>query len=93
MQRVHLFRGILLPMVPVRKHHQRPRVYTKSRLCQIIGNYFGGNQLSERRKGDKGKVELARQLRAETTMTFAWIAGWLQMGGWSHVSNLLREKP
>ena len=48
--------------------------------------------LSERRKGDKGKVKLARRLRAETTMTLRWIAGRLQMGSWTYVSNLLREK-
>ena len=49
-------------------------------------------ELSKRRKGDKGKVKLARRLRAETTMTLRWIAGRLQMGSWTHVSNLLREK-
>ena len=49
-------------------------------------------ELSQRLKGDKGKVELARQLRAETTMTLDWIARRLQMGRWTYVSNLLREK-
>ncbi len=49
-------------------------------------------ELSERRKGDKGKVKLARQLRADTTMTLRWIADRLQMGSWTYVSNLLREK-
>jgi putative transposase len=49
-------------------------------------------ELSERRKGDKAKVKLARQLRAETTMTLSWIARRLQMGTWTYVSNLLREK-
>ena len=48
--------------------------------------------LSSRRKGDKGKVKLARRLRAETTMTLRWIAGRLRMGSWTHVSNLLHEK-
>ena len=43
-------------------------------------------------KGDAGKVKLARQLRAETTMTLRWIAKRLQMGSWTYVSNLLREK-
>jgi hypothetical protein len=50
-------------------------------------------ELSRRAKGDKGKVRLARQLRAETTMTLGWIARRLQMGSWTYVSNLLREKP
>jgi REP element-mobilizing transposase RayT len=47
--------------------------------------------LARRRKGDPGKVRLARQLRAETTMTLHWIANRLQMGRWTYVSNLLRE--
>jgi REP element-mobilizing transposase RayT len=54
---------------------------------------WGEKELSERRKGDKEKVKLARRLRAETTMTLGWIAGRLQMGRWTYVSNLLREKP
>jgi putative transposase len=49
-------------------------------------------ELSQRRKGDIGKVKLARQLRRETTMTLDWIARRLQMGSWTYVSNLLREK-
>ena len=49
-------------------------------------------ELSRRAKGDKLKVTLARRLRAETTMTLAWIANRLQMGSWTYVSNLLHEK-
>ena len=49
--------------------------------------------LAERRKGDPGKVRIARRLRQETTMTLAWIARRLQMGVWTHVSNLLRAAP
>ena len=54
---------------------------------------LGWNQeeLARRRKGDQKKVNLARRLRAETTMTLAWIAERLHMGSWSHVSNLLRK--
>jgi hypothetical protein len=44
-------------------------------------------ELSRRAKGDKRKVRLARQLRAETTMTLGWMASR------TYVSNLLREKP
>lgn len=47
--------------------------------------------LKTRRKGDSGKVEIARRLRQETTMTLIWIASRLQMGSWTYVSNLLRE--
>jgi REP element-mobilizing transposase RayT len=45
--------------------------------------------LAQRRKGDSGKVRIARRLRRETTMTLAWIAARLRMGVWTHVSNLL----
>lgn len=45
--------------------------------------------LAQRRKGDPDKVCIARRLRQETTMTLAWIANRLQMGAWTHVSNLL----
>ena len=47
------------------------------------------DELARRRKGDAGKVRIARRLRAETTMTLKWIAGTLHMGAWTLVSNLL----
>ena len=49
-------------------------------------------ELSQRAKGDKTKVALARRLRAETTMTLRWIARRLEMGSWTYVANLLPEK-
>ena len=48
--------------------------------------------LKARRKGDKGKVAVARRLRQETTMSLKWIAHRLQMGSWTYVFNLLHEK-
>jgi hypothetical protein len=45
--------------------------------------------LQARRKGDKNKVEVARRLRRETTMTLQWIAERLAMGRWGSVFNLL----
>ena len=48
--------------------------------------------LAERRKGDPGKVELARRLRQVTTMTLRWISNRLQMGSWTYVFNLLNPK-
>jgi hypothetical protein len=48
--------------------------------------------LERRRKGDKGKVEIAERLRKETTMTLKWIATRLQMGAWTHVANCLARK-
>jgi REP element-mobilizing transposase RayT len=48
-------------------------------------------QLMTRRKGDAGKVRVARRLRAETTMTLAWIAERLAMGSASTVTQSLRR--
>ena len=50
------------------------------------------NELTERRKGGRGKLKLAKQLRQETTMTLRWIAQRLEMGSWTYVSNLLNER-
>ncbi len=51
------------------------------------------DELAQRRKGDKGKVTMARRLRKETTMSLKWIAENLEMGSWTYVSNLLAQKP
>lgn len=48
--------------------------------------------LRSRRKGDAEKVKLARRLRAETTMTLAWVAQALKMGRWGYVAQLLKQK-
>ena len=48
--------------------------------------------LAKSRKGAPAKVRIARRVRQETTMTLAWIAKRLQMGMWTHVSNLLRAQ-
>lgn len=50
-------------------------------------------ELPQRPKGDKGKVNLAWPLRAETTTTPGWVAQRLSLGSWTYVSNLLRENP
>jgi REP-associated tyrosine transposase len=49
--------------------------------------------LAAQRKGDPRKVAIARRLRRETTMSLKWIAGRLQMGSWTYVSNLLHGAP
>jgi hypothetical protein len=51
---------------------------------------WNAGHLRAERKGHQVKVELARRLRSETTMTLKWIAENLWMGKWTHVSNLLR---
>jgi len=45
--------------------------------------------LEAKRKGDFGKIAIARRLRAETTMTHRWIAERLRMGTASHLTHLL----
>jgi putative transposase len=45
--------------------------------------------LGERRKGDTGKVRLACELRANTTMPLAWIAERLHMGSRGYLTWLL----
>src|ERR1051326_4321151 len=45
--------------------------------------------LPRRRKGDMGKVKLAYQLRAQSTMPLAWIAERLQMGSRGYLTWLL----
>ena len=50
--------------------------------------------LKRRRKGDRGKVALAKELRAGTTMPLSWIAGRLNMGSRGYLAWLLsRRKP
>jgi putative transposase len=45
--------------------------------------------LGKTSKGDARKVEIASQLRSQTTMSLKWIAQALEMGSWTHVSNLV----
>ena len=48
-------------------------------------------ELRARRKGAAGKVELARELRAQTTMPLAWIAQRLSMGSRGYLALLLGQ--
>ena len=49
-------------------------------------------ELAKRRPGDADKAALARQLRAETMLSWQWIAGALHICSWTCVSNLLGQK-
>src|SRR5436190_6061080 len=49
-------------------------------------------ELKARRKGDAFKVRLAGQLRAQTTVTAAWIAEHLHMGTRGHLTHLLHHR-
>jgi putative transposase len=48
-------------------------------------------ELERRRKGDAEKVIIARRLRAETTMTWAWVSARLNMGAAGSAANRLRD--
>ena len=48
-------------------------------------------QLEARRKGDREKVQMARRLRGETTMTLDWIASRLHMGAAGYAAHCLRQ--
>ncbi len=50
-------------------------------------------ELRARRKGDPGKVAIARRLRAETVMTVGWIAERLHLGSRNYANYLLRPLP
>ena len=50
------------------------------------------DELKRQRKGHRWKVQMARRLRAETTMSLKWIAGRLAMGSGSMVTHCLRQK-
>ena len=48
--------------------------------------------LRARRKGEPGKVQLARELRSQTTMPLAWIAAPLNMSTRGHLAWLLQQR-
>jgi REP element-mobilizing transposase RayT len=48
--------------------------------------------LRARRKGEPGKIELAWELRSQTTMPLAWIAERLNMGTRGHLAWLLQHR-
>ena len=78
-------------------HYSSERSETDEQRAESIvraqlGKLGWGNQdLKKRRKSDRDKVQLARKLRAETTVSLKWIAQRLEMGTWTHVSNLLQR--
>ena len=48
--------------------------------------------LKARRKGEPRKVELASELRSQTTMPLAWIAERLNLGSRGHLAWLLQQR-
>jgi len=90
----------LLDHIPgsVTEHHDaRERAQTEEQkaeaiiLARLKKLGWKKTELANRRKGDPQKVTLARDLRSQTTMSLKWIARRLEMGSWTHVSNLLRQ--
>ena len=59
------------------------------RRVSISSHYLNYWQWRQAAKGDDRKVRIAARLRQETTMSQKWIAVHLDMGSWTHVSNLL----
>jgi hypothetical protein len=57
---------------------------------ELIRRGWTDEELQERRKGDRHKVRIAKRLRTETTMTWAWIADALKMGSSGYVANCVR---
>jgi hypothetical protein len=78
-------------------HHARERSETDEQKAEALISArlkklgWGKREFSARRKSDLVKVALAREMRAQTTMSLKWIARRLEMGSWTHVSNLLRQ--
>ena len=57
-------------------------------LCQ---RGWEAAKLERRPKGDRDKLQIARRLRAQTTMTLAWIAQNLRTGAPGSLANCLRD--
>jgi hypothetical protein len=90
----------LLDRIPgsASEHHQgRERSETDEQKAETIISArltklgWEKKELAARRKSDPQKVALARVVRAQTPMSLKWIAQRLEMGSWTHVSNLLRQ--
>jgi hypothetical protein len=78
-------------------HHARERSERDEQKAEAIISEglkklgWEKRELASRRKSDPEKVALARAVRSQTPMSLKWIAQRLEMGSWTHVSNLLRQ--
>jgi hypothetical protein len=52
----------------------------------------GAAKLAQRRKGDGRKLQMARRLRQDTTMTLNWIATRLKMGAFTVAGAAMVDK-
>lgn len=92
------FRRELLEQIAGQRgaHHYGEEVEAsaEARAQRLIDEALGRKgwteeDLKARRKGDAFKVKLAAKLRAQTTVTAAWIAEHLHMGTRGHLTHLL----
>ena len=58
---------------------------------QLKAQGWTAADVAQRRKGDGQKLQMARRLRQETTMSLTWIASRLSMGTAGSLANLLRH--
>ena len=78
-------------------HHSRERTQTDEQKAEAIIRAalakigWGNEELKRHRKSNPHKVRLAQQLRTRTSVSLKWIAQRLEMGSWTHVSNLLQR--
>jgi REP element-mobilizing transposase RayT len=97
------FRQELLEQARTRageNHHAQTRRETAEekarRIMQEDLDKLGwtAEELAAHPKGDVRKARLAQRLRAETSVTWKWIAGQLQMGSWTYAaSRVAKLKP
>lgn len=92
------FRSELLTKVEVeaRGHHFGAEIHeaSEAKATRILDEelrraLWSEAELKLRQKGDPQKLQIARRLRTETTMTLQWIANRLHMGTKTHLSHLL----
>ena len=83
---------------PAGEHHHAPernqtdeQKAEKIIRAQLAELGWRNEELRMRPKSDPNKVRLAKHLRAQTAVTLKWIARRLEMGSWTHVSNLLQR--
>ena len=92
------FRSDLLAKVEgeARGHHFGEEIHeaSEAKAARILDEelrraLWSEAELKLRQKGDPHKLQIARRLRIETTMTLQWIANRLHMGTKTHLSHLL----
>jgi putative transposase len=92
------FRSELLAKVEgeARGHHFGAEIHeaSEAKATRILDEelrraVWSEAELKLRQKGDPQKLQIARRLRTETTMTLQWIANRLHMGTKTHLSHLL----